>query len=246
MKRFLRWFFRQLGCDIVRHVEMPVSPFAVLDLVVADRVASGRKPVFLQVGANDGVNADPIRHLILRYGLTGLLVEPLPDLFSRLQANYAGHSGLQFEQCAVGEFDGQTSLFRIRSDPQLPTWMQGLASFSRSHISSARFEFKNIEQYVEEVTVPVLTIGSLLRKHGMPEIDLLQVDTEGFDCRIVRSAIGFGLRPAIINYEHIHAAQLEQAECKRVLADNGYDFIDAGIDTLAVRRDSSSRTAKAD
>ena len=223
------------GYDIVRRVEMPARPFPVLDLVVADRVAGGNKPVFLQIGANDGVHDDPLRHLVLRYGLTGLLVEPQPELYSRLMANYAGQAGLEFEQCAVGDYDGQISLFRVRPAPALPGWLQGLASFDKTHLSSSKFEYRNIEKYVEEIQVPVLTLASLIRKHGLKDVELLQVYTEGYDCKIVQAAILAGLRPAIVNYEYKHVSWIEQAGCKRVLAENGYEFIDVGKDTLAVR-----------
>jgi FkbM family methyltransferase len=236
VKGLIRGLALRLGYDIIKHVDMPKSPFAVLDLLVASRVAAGEKPVLVQIGANDGVRADPVRHLIQRFGLSGLLVEPLPDLFARLQANYAGHANLKFEQSAVGEYDGEIPLYRVRPDPALPDWLQGIASLNRDHLTSTKFEFDQFEKYVEEVTVPVLTLASLLRKHGMSDIGLLQIDTEGFDCRIVESAIRSGVRPAIINYEHIHVHAIQQAACKRLLADNGYDFVDVGIDTLAVRR----------
>lgn len=236
MKRLIQSIARRLGYDIIRHVEMPKSPFAVLDLVVASRVAAGQKPVLVQIGANDGVRADPVRHLILRHGLSGLLVEPLPDLFAQLQANYAGQPNLKFEQCAVGEYDGEIPLYRVRPDPALPDWLQGLASLNREHLTSTKFEFDQFEKYVEKVSVPVLTIDSLLRKHGMTDVGLLQIDTEGFDCRIVESAIRSGVRPDLINYEHNHVHAIQQAACKRLLSEHGYDFVDVGIDTLAVRR----------
>jgi FkbM family methyltransferase len=228
--------FLRLGYDVIRHVDMPKSPFAVLDLLIASRVAGGEKPLVVQIGANDGVRADPVRHLILRHGLPALLVEPLPDLFSHLQANYAGQPNLKFEQCAVGEYDGEIPLYRVRPDPGLPDWLQGIASLNRNHLTSTKFEFDEFEKYVEEVTVPVMTVASLLRKHGIADVGLLQIDTEGFDCRIVESAIRSGLRPAVINYEHNHVHAIQQAACKRLLAENGYDFVDVGIDTLAVRR----------
>jgi FkbM family methyltransferase len=228
----------RLGYDIIKHVDMPKSPFAVLDLVVGARVAAGRKPLLVQIGANDGVRADPVRHLILRHGLPGLLVEPLPDLFVQLQKNYEGQPNLKFEQCAVGEHDGQIPLYRVRPDPALPDWLQGLASLNRDHLTSKKFEFDQFDKYVEEVTVPVMTLSTLLEKYGLSEIGLLQIDTEGFDCRIVRSALGAGVRPEIINYEHNHVHAIEQAACKRLLAEHGYDFVDVGIDTLAVRRDA--------
>ena len=238
MKALLRAIFLRLGYDVIKHVVTPSSPFPVLDLVIADRVAKGQRPFVVQIGANDGIRADPVRHLIVQYNLPALLVEPLPDLNASLQKNYAGQPGLTFEQCAIGEHDGQVPLYRVRPDPTLPDWLQGLASLDRNHLTSTKFEFDQFEKYVEEVSVPMLTPTSLLKKHGISEIGLLQIDTEGFDCRIVEATLRAGLRPAIINYEHHHVHAITKAACKQLLLECGYDFIDVGIDTLAVRRNA--------
>jgi hypothetical protein len=91
------------------------------------------------------------------------------------------------------------------------------------------------------VRVSMLTLHSLLRKHGIDRISLLQVDTEGSECRIVLAALREGLRPEIINYEYIHADPRQRLKCKRLLAECGYDFIDVGRDTLAVRQSKAPR-----
>ena len=45
---------------------------------------------FVEIGANDGERHDHLRGFILERDWRGLMVEPLPDLFARLVANYAG------------------------------------------------------------------------------------------------------------------------------------------------------------
>ena len=40
---------------------------------------------FVQVGANDGVNHDPIFHHVRKYNWKGLLIEPIPDIFEKLK-----------------------------------------------------------------------------------------------------------------------------------------------------------------
>lgn len=234
MKTVIRWAARKLGYDFVRYVELPERPFRVLDLVVRARIAAGLPVRFIQIGANDGVLGDPIRHLVLEYGLPGLLVEPIPDRFARLRENYSGHPGVEFEQSAVGEEDGEATIYRVRPGPEMPEWVQGIASFDRRHLSSRKFGLKDLERHVEGVTVPVLSMPTLLRKHKLESCDLLQIDTEGYDCRLVQCAIRSGLRPAIINYEFIHVDPAERVRCKRLLADHGYSFLDIGRDTLAV------------
>jgi FkbM family methyltransferase len=240
VKQQLKSVLRKAGYDLTRHVEMPVRPFNVLPYVVAEQLERDPEFFFLEIGANDGVVADPIHELVRRHGLAGLLVEPLPDLFEQLKANYAGHPKVAFERCAIGREDGQATLYRVRPDAPLPRWAHSIASFDRAHLihhlTGTKKGASSVESYVEETKVPCLKLSTLLRKHGIEHLTLLQVDTEGFDCEVVRMALEAGLRPAIINYEFIHAGRRAQSECKQLLIDAGYRFVDIGRDTLAVLR----------
>ena len=56
---------------------------------------------FIQIGAADGLLHDPYREFILRKNLHGVLVEPLPAQFKRLQRNYRRKKGVSFANCAV-------------------------------------------------------------------------------------------------------------------------------------------------
>ena len=214
---------------------MPERPFQVLPYLVTEELQKNADFLFLQIGANDGVFDDPLHDLVLRYGLSGLLVEPQPNLFERLKANYAGRPGMAFECCAIGRTDGEAILYRARLDAPVPQWMHAIASLNRRHLTKASFGVL-LEKYVEEVKVLSLTFRTLLRKHHIQNVSLLVTDTEGFDCEIVNMALDAGLRPAIINYEFIHADPQAQVDCKKRLMEAGYSFIDVGTDTLAVRR----------
>lgn len=45
---------------------------------------------FVNIGANDGVVADPIYPFIAKYGWRGIAVEPVPYVFEQLKKNYDG------------------------------------------------------------------------------------------------------------------------------------------------------------
>jgi FkbM family methyltransferase len=240
VKLQLKSVLHRAGYDFARYVEMPVRPFSVLPYVVAEQLQKDPNFFFLEIGANEGVVADPIHELVQKHSLSGLLVEPLPDLFERLKVNYADQPRVAFERCAIGREDGEASLYRVRADAPFPHWAHSIASFSRSHLihqlNGNKSDVSNVEKFVEQVKVPCLTLLTLLRKHGIEKLTLLQVGTEGFDCEIVRMALEAGLHPAIINYAFVHATQQEQSDCKKSLMDAGYCFVDIGRDTLAVLR----------
>src|SRR5262245_33603946 len=111
MKRMIKSLLNRVGVDIVRYPD-PVTPkIDVLDLVLKHVASRAPNFFFIQIGANDGVTSDPIRKYILNYHWRGILVEPQPDIFRALVANYDGETQLIFENVAIAPEDGIVSLF---------------------------------------------------------------------------------------------------------------------------------------
>src|SRR3954453_6805734 len=65
---------------------------------------------FLQVGAMDGKRFDPIYAFVKHYGWSGLALEPLPDLFAALEANYAGNRNVTLVNAALTDADGEREM----------------------------------------------------------------------------------------------------------------------------------------
>lgn len=190
---------------------------------------------FVQVGANDGERADDLRPLVLRYHLRGLLIEPLPDMYERLQANYASEPQLEFANAAATREDGPVSLFRYSSDAPVGDSAHGMASFDESKIRRLAKDWGLDDRFVEEVRVRGATLRSLLDEHGVEAVSLLMVDTEGFDLEVIRMALECGLRPTLVKYEFAWLSLEDRKESCRLLAAHGYQFWHGPCDTLAVR-----------
>jgi FkbM family methyltransferase len=207
----------------------------VFDPIVRARAAATPGFFFLQVGANDGVRYDPLRPIVLEYHVRGLCVEPLPDMFARLKQNYAAESQLLFEQAAIAPAPGSMTLCRFRADAPVEDYLHGMATFDCAKLRKLSRE-RNIEQFVEEVSVPTITVEQLLHKHKIEHVSLLQVDTEGFDHHIVRMALAAGLRPDIIHYEYVHMSNADRKGVLELLRQNGYAWVHERNDVLAMRQ----------
>jgi FkbM family methyltransferase len=235
-----------LGYEVRRKREPGKAlPVNVLPLVVQDllrRKAEGRAPggadfFFVQVGAHDGLHYDPIRPFVTRYHWRGILVEPQPAIFERLVTHYSGEPQLIFENVAISERDGEQTLYRFRPSPALPDHATMLASFRRSALVNNAHGYAG---EIEEVRVPTLTVPSLLARHGVEQVDLLQIDTEGFDYPIVRMLGPTSVRPSIIHFESAFMSPDEHAECAELLDSWGYRLLTIGVDTLAYRQEDDS------
>lgn len=227
----LRSSLRQTGFDIVRYVPEMNRPFPILPMLVRERLARNPDFFFVQVGANDGILDDPLRELIHAHHFPGLLIEPLPDLFAQLQRNYQDEPQLVYENVAILDHDGAVQIHRVRSDADVPEHWHGIASFNRDNLLSQGV----LPAHIRVESVTGTTLRGVLAKHAVGAIGLLQVDTEGYDYEVIKAALTAGIFPEMINYEHCWLVPHIRLACKQLLDQHGYQFLEVGKDTVAVR-----------
>lgn len=122
----------------VKYIDAP--PNGIFDVVLLRVFAKLGYLRFIQIGANDGIRGDPIRQKVLKYGWTGVLVEPLPPLFAELKRNYANQPGLEFINAAVDVSPGVRTIHFLRPGLAFPDWAQGLATFDLSRLQKTTRE----------------------------------------------------------------------------------------------------------
>ena len=236
MRRLLRNVLNQLGFDIHR-IEFAGLPIDVLSLAVRDHLRQMATLFVLQVGANDGTSGDPVADLIRAYRLPSLLVEPLHEAFRRLQVNYSDQQQVRLENCAVAEVDGIKPLWRVVGD-SVPAWASQWASFERGVVERNSRSLK-CAYHIESVNVPTMTIASLLAKHGVEDLGLLQIDTEGYDDHILQMVFDARQLPQIISYEYAHLTTDRRNRAMKLLTERGYRTCRVGRDVIAVNTDDS-------
>jgi FkbM family methyltransferase len=231
LKGIVSQTFRRLGYQIERDDALGGVPqLDVLELAALDLMATVPDPFLLQVGAYDGVEYDQVHHLIRRYRWRGLLVEPQPGAFARLVENYADQPQLRFEGAALADRDGSTTLYMPATVEGSPA-VSVLASFDEQTLRRGIGHNARIRS----VEVPTLTVPSLLARHGVAQVDILQVDTEGFDYEVIRMVLAARVEPSLIRYEHLHLPVSTRRACAELLAERGYRLHRDGIDTIAYR-----------
>ena len=214
--------------------------------VLATRL--GRPLRFLQIGSNDGVLHDPIHQVVRACGWSGVLVEPLPEYFAKLVANYEGVPGLAFENVAIGAEDGTTTMFTVDPRPGDPYWVSMIASFDPDVILAQRDVLRDVDNRLVEVTVETLTLASLVARHHLESVDLLHVDAEGRDHAILEQ-IDFtaAWAPSFIIFEKEHFDSATFRRTRAMLHDAGYRCVDVWPDEFAYRlaphREADSSTA---
>lgn len=199
-----------------------------------------RAPVtFLQVGAHDGQSGDLLHPFIVNSNWRGILVEPVPYLYDRLTANYASFGDrLVFENAAVNETSGFKTFYSVvqsgRQD--VVEWHTQLGSFDRRTILRHRRKIPGLERLIRPISVRTETVRGLLEKHGLTSVDVLAIDTEGYDAVIVRNALSGGIRPRMIIFEHKHLGILQYKTLVKDLRALGYQVFQERANAFAIRR----------
>jgi len=192
---------------------------------------------FIEVGSNDGEQHDHLRPLILAREWRGLMVEPVPYVFERLQKNYGGIDRVTLVNLAIADRDGELPFFHMREaapGEDVPFWYHGTGSFSREAVLGHAKNIPDVEERLVTTTVPCLTFESMLARYDVDNVDLLLVDTEGYDWELLRNIDLAEVRPRLVVYEHFHLDHGDRADALARFAELGYETLEEGFDTFCL------------
>ena len=188
---------------------------------------------FVQIGANDGVSFDSLYPFVTSHPCSGIVIEPLPDVFEKLYQNYRAHPQIIPLNVAIHRDKSEATLYRIDPDKiaQLGTpWVAGMASFSINHLQNPGIT----PELILEQKVRCVPLMDAIESHGMMGAQLLQIDTEGYDAEIIKMIDFSRFRPGFIKYEWVHISDKALKETKGLLRRQGYRIMKDKYDILAI------------
>jgi FkbM family methyltransferase len=203
------------------------------------------EPVFVKIGACDGITDDPCSDILLaNTNWRGLLIEPAPYCFDRLRANFQDSRRFCLEQVAIGAPAGEGTFYyvdakAIESIPSLPTWFDQLGSFDRNHIMKHLDGV--LDPFIIECKVQVCPLSDVLMRNRIQYVHLLHVDTEGHDYEVLKTLDFTKHAPLSIFVEHKHLSETQKTEMLCLFRKHGYSVRDCGGDYFAVDEEANKR-----
>lgn len=237
VKLLLQRFAKKYGYEI-RKAPSGFQPLPVFKLALQYLLLTrGDQLTFIEVGANDGISGDPLREFIVKYPWKGVLVEPQPDVFETLRSNYAGFEDrVCFENVAISKSSAPIEMYRLPKNFKTKHGGPTIAS-SDPRVTAKQSHTKTSN--LEKITVPTAMLDTIVQKHGLTDLDLLQLDTEGFDWDVLQTLNLNQTRPWMIGFEHGHLSPATIRDMVRHLNQHGYlvHFGGYQTDSVAVRED---------
>lgn len=253
-QKFRQGGFRGVRSAIMRRVFSPsVHPVEV----AIDAITEKAGFAVVQLGAFVGKTSnDPLFEAIgkrLREGQGKLVVvEPVKCYFDELVNNYRNIPGVAFENVAIADRSGPATFYRLGVDPVAyghPEWLSQLGSLKKERMTELWDKYegdKTLKEFylanqVEEI-VECITFPDLMSRHNLREVDLLQIDVEGYELEILRT-IDFNKFPTrFVNYECVLLHE-KRADAESLMSGWGYRLIDYNQDTFCYKR-SDKQLAK--
>ena len=168
-KQAVRRALAQLGYS-VRHVGEGSSVTGA-DMLEDIRVRLGNpaSPTLFDVGANIGQTIDRFRVAFASPRIISF--EPSPNTFRRLRQSHGHHAGVQLEQLAMGDAEGP-AVFYVTHDHSV-----------NDSLLAPRFDDRS-----GEAVVQVRTVDGYCASTGIDAVDLLKIDAQGYDLKVVEGA----------------------------------------------------------
>ncbi|MCB0650926.1 MAG: FkbM family methyltransferase [Saprospiraceae bacterium] len=201
---------------------------------------------FIQVGSNDGIQHDPLYKFIKRDRWKGIMMEPQKTAFSKLSYAYP-KGNVHLVNKAISDNNEPKKLYKIAFTDQ--RWASGISSFLRQHVEDRIADGhvdrqckkygiippENKEDYITYDEVECINFPTLLKEFAVKKVDLLHIDTEGFDYEVIK-LFDFNLfKPRVVAFEHTHLSDADYRSCKQYLTELGYDLTFFDADTVAVQ-----------
>lgn len=133
---------------------------------------------FASIGENDGETFSNVRALALR-NWTGVMIEPDPEAFARLQELYKNYKKLYTYNYAIGDHNGVAML--QKSSSLLKTGDTGLVS---TFHASEMDRFKSVVSY-EPVEVKVYKWKTAINRWSIKKFDFISIDVENDEMKIL-------------------------------------------------------------
>ncbi|HPS82750.1 MAG TPA: FkbM family methyltransferase [Bacteroidales bacterium] len=245
VRRFLAQYCKPVFRCYYKHLWKPEpgSLAASIDAFSKSR----QKLRFIQVGSNDGIQHDTLHKFIIRDRWSGILTEPQPEAYQLLKKLYKGMDIVPLNAAVDAQVKSRI-LYRISFTRQ--RWASGLSSFNRSQIEKViesgyvdeRCKKEGVippadkKDYIQETEVLCMSFSDIADLPPVRDgIDLLHIDTEGYDYEILKQFDFVRNQPGMVIFEHSHLSSDDYSAAVSMLQSFGYTTTRLSSDTVAMK-----------
>jgi hypothetical protein len=169
----------------------------------------------------------------------GISIEPLKYYLDNLPDN----DKVIKVNCGISDIDFETDIFWVSPEDiqkyNLPNWLRGCNSIINPHPTAIKeLDKVNLSQVYKTSKCKCITWTTLVNTYDITSVNLLKIDTEGHDCKIIKNILYSNtILPDEILFEYnVLTNENEFKNTMDLLIINGYYEIERGFDTIKVKK----------
>jgi len=147
---------------------------------------------FIEIGSNC---YSTLVDLAKNGGWSGVIIEPIPEIFLQIER----HPNCRYENIAISDVNGELDFYYFKD-------LTGWGSLNLNHCKK---QDKNINS-IKKIKVKSLTFENLCSRYNIYRIDLLKIDAESYDAKIMKSIDfnKFEIKEIIFEKDHLSDEEL--------------------------------------
>lgn len=216
-----------LFCEIITNIIENQENYSTEDVVlsmykslnafnVSDYAKAKKYKTIVKIGANDARSDDPFKDYLMQdVRIKGLLVEPVEEYITEAKQAFKYFKGIECIQTAVAASEGCLPFYYlddavVTKYPDVPKYYRLLGSFDSGHIH--KHFGSRYDEFIITKDVPVTSLMRLIKDKNYIALDILHIDTEGYDWQILKQLDLSVCLPKLIYFEHKHLQPTEIQE----------------------------------
>ena len=242
--KIIKKFFGALGYKLVdkgyvKSLRIIDQYLSSPEKIITKLIKEKKIKKIIQVGSNDGIRDDFLRKC-LNKNLEIIFIEPIPSAFKRLKYNYRNFKKSIFLNNAVDTKKLKKKIFSI--DPSCSKYYDNfyrdgdeeflsiLASFDKNHLIKHGIK----DNHIISKDIQTVTFKEILSNYSYFDIDLLVIDTEGYDAILVLNFLRTVKARPVIIFESVHIPNKYLEITLKNLKKNNYEIIKTQKDFLCL------------
>lgn len=179
-----------------------------------------KDPVCFDVGANVGQTITSFKKTFANPLIFAF--EPATQTYQSLVQRFGNDSRVKLFGMALGEAESKRELVNFKASE--------LNSFLKPAAGTSYFQ-EDIQISRTEI-VDISTVDTIMKKHQLSEIDILKIDTQGFEMSVLKGAIealrNHKVKSLVLemNFKKVYESQSSPAEIIAYLDSLGYGIVD--------------------
>ena len=150
---------------------------AIINFLLKDK----KKHTYIDVGANEGQSIKRFKKINSQSNIHSF--EPTPELYKKLVQNFSDDKSIKINNLGVADTKGKLNFYTYKSNKiNSIVSVDKNSKFSKSRILASKSNEKEFENIVK---IDVTDIDSYCEENNISEIDLIKIDTQGSESKIL-------------------------------------------------------------